>query len=288
MNRTAGDDRRTAVTLFLCLFAFYALFRHDRDWNTASRLLLTYSLAETGSIEITPYVVRQDRLLRDPFTWDMASPDKRRFYCDKAPAQSFLGAALVAPLAKAGLWSLHGKANDATIPRPEAYMRWPGDYAVTLFGSALFAAGAAALVFLFLRAHDADPVAAAGSALLLGFASPFLPYATLFYGHVAAGFWTTLALYLTWRPAQPGRAASFAGGLAAGLATATEYTLAVHAAAFVICGFAFVPFRRNIAAGLCFLAGGAMIAMALGGYHQAINGSPWTPAYRYEVLAQFQ
>ena len=44
--------RRPVLGVFLILWASYAFFWHARDWNTASRLMLTYSLVDRGTIRI--------------------------------------------------------------------------------------------------------------------------------------------------------------------------------------------------------------------------------------------
>ena len=44
--------RRPALGVFLILWASTAFFWHARDWNTASRLMLTYSLVDRGTIRI--------------------------------------------------------------------------------------------------------------------------------------------------------------------------------------------------------------------------------------------
>ena len=44
---------RPASWVFLILLGSYAFFWHSRDWNTASRLMLTYALVDRGTVAIT-------------------------------------------------------------------------------------------------------------------------------------------------------------------------------------------------------------------------------------------
>ena len=44
---------RPAIWVFLILLGSYAFFWHSRDWNTASRLMLTYALVDRGTVAIT-------------------------------------------------------------------------------------------------------------------------------------------------------------------------------------------------------------------------------------------
>ena len=42
--------RRPEAWVFVILFGSYAFFWHSRDWNTASRLMLTYAIVDRGTI----------------------------------------------------------------------------------------------------------------------------------------------------------------------------------------------------------------------------------------------
>ena len=44
---------RPELWVFVILLGSYAFFWHSRDWNTASRLMLTYALVDRGTIAIT-------------------------------------------------------------------------------------------------------------------------------------------------------------------------------------------------------------------------------------------
>ena len=45
--------RKPAFWVFLILLGSDAFFWHTRDWNTASRLMLTYSMVDRGTVVIT-------------------------------------------------------------------------------------------------------------------------------------------------------------------------------------------------------------------------------------------
>ena len=66
----------------LILLGSYAFFWHSRDWNTASRLILTYAMVDRGTVCL-------DGLDRQ--TGDIAS-FQGHYYCDKLPGFSLLAA----------------------------------------------------------------------------------------------------------------------------------------------------------------------------------------------------
>ena len=73
---------RPAAWVFLILLASNAFFWHSRDWNTASRLMLTYALVDRGTVIITGL--------------EQQTGDRARFqgqyYSDKLPGFSLLAA----------------------------------------------------------------------------------------------------------------------------------------------------------------------------------------------------
>ena len=71
-----------AVWVAVILLGSYAFFWHSRDWNTASRLMLTYAMVDRGTVSITGL---------DGQTGDKAKFDGQ-FYSDKLPGYSFLAA----------------------------------------------------------------------------------------------------------------------------------------------------------------------------------------------------
>ena len=80
--------RKPACWVFLILLGSNAFFWHTRDWNTASRLMLTYSLVDRGTVIITGL---------EEQTGDKAK-FQGQYYSDKLP-----GFALLAAVPYAGL-----------------------------------------------------------------------------------------------------------------------------------------------------------------------------------------
>ena len=74
--------------VFLILLASYGFFWHSRDWNSASRLMLTYALVDRGTVKLDGLDVQ---------TGDKAF-FRGHYYCDKLPGFSFLA---IAPYALA-------------------------------------------------------------------------------------------------------------------------------------------------------------------------------------------
>src|SRR5947209_15744462 len=84
--------RRPGTWVFAILLGSYAFFWHSRDWNSASRLMLTYAIVDRGTI-------RLDGL--EAHTGDRAW-FQGHSYCDKLPGYSLLAMAPYA-LARAAL-----------------------------------------------------------------------------------------------------------------------------------------------------------------------------------------
>jgi hypothetical protein len=294
-----SGDRRTAAWLGALCLLWSACFHHTRDWNSASRLLLTHALVEHGSLEVTPFVAVNGRLVRDPPTRDLASPDRERYFSDKAPGQSLLGAAALYPLRALGAADEHPTASESMERRPEELSLRRTDYWLTFATSGLTGAIGTVLVFVLLRRWNVGRSTAAATALAFHFASPWQVYATLYYSHVLAGTLTLSAIALL--DLGSSRASSsviraFAAGFCAGAAVVAEYTMATFVVAVMVAGAATSIGRmgerggartRNAAALLAFLFGGLLPALLLGWYHFRVTGDPFVPAYRYEVERGF-
>src|SRR4051812_30842234 len=121
--------RRPEPWVFLILLGSYAFFWHSRDWNSGSRLMLTYALVDRGTVSL-------DGL--DEQTRDMAF-FHGRVYSDKLPGYSLLAAGPYV-LARAVL---------RLPPHPltrQAFAYWPADYWVTLATSGVLSALAGVLL----------------------------------------------------------------------------------------------------------------------------------------------
>src|SRR5262245_40299128 len=84
-----------AFLLFVTLFGTYAYFWQSRDWNAASRLMLTYSLVDRHELAIDGLEGQAGYGEFNPSTRrvEMVAGDLARlgshYYTDKAPGQSF-------------------------------------------------------------------------------------------------------------------------------------------------------------------------------------------------------
>jgi hypothetical protein len=171
--------RRPALWVFAILLGSYAFYWHSRDWNTASRLMLTYSLVDRGTVEINGL----ERQTRD-VAWF-----RGLYYCDKLPGYSLL--ATIPYTVARSIFRLP--------PHPlnrQAFSYWAADYWVTLGTSGLCTAGTAALLVLWAGALGCSRRSAALVGLAYGLATPAYVYATLAYGHQVSAFALFAAFYL--------------------------------------------------------------------------------------------
>src|ERR1700709_2273070 len=117
--------RRPGVWVFVILLGSYAYVWQSRDWNTASRLMLTYAVVDRGTVSI-------DGL--EDHTHDRAK-FRGRYYSDKLPGFSLLAAGpyVVAKWAR--------RLPGHPLRRPgRGFTHWPADYWVTLATSGLLTA----------------------------------------------------------------------------------------------------------------------------------------------------
>lgn len=286
------------LPLGLALAFSYGYFVAPPAWNQNSRLALTRALVENGSVSIDPY---------HETTGDKSRRDGH-FYSDKAPGTSF-----VATIPYSALWGLRRIAGgelpgvrvqpldplDAAAGRaPEPSERKPGDrlvynlaHRLALYICGLFAvalpsvAGALAVFLLAMRMTRGHRTRAASVAVIYGLGTTAFPYSTVLYGHqlcaamLVIGFAVVALL-----PARTNeRTPAVLAGLALGLAVTTEYPALVPAA-----GIAIWSLRRH---GFGFFAslalGAAPWAIALGVYHTAAFGSPWSTGYDFVHREEF-
>lgn len=286
-NDLASRDWLLAGLVAIFVLPVFAAFRQDRDWNSTSRLLLSYAIAEHGTVEITDYVAREGKLLKDPPTRDLSSPRPGEFYCDKAPGHSFVGAATI--------WLASKFSNVEPYPLASPVKKsWPTDRWAILGTNALLTAMTAGLIVLLGRSLGASLAASTLAGLSFAFATNALPYATVYYGHSTAGFFALLSLFGLRRSRQAngiGWKSAAISGLAAGAAVVTEYPVAILPVILTTTLLLELLFasKRGESLGrlLAFLAGGLPMAALLAWYHWRVTGSPWTPPYKFEVEEVF-
>lgn len=289
--------RTFQLALFGLFLSTYAYFSSAAQWNENSRFDLTRSVVERGRLDIDPYHVN---------TQDKAYY-RGHYYCDKAPGVSFL-----AVPAYAGLYALRHAVGkelprqwverttgepDPVTGRPllhpimrynAAYKR--GLYFSNLLANALPAALAVALLFGFIARRRPHTIGAAFfAAIAYGLGSLAFPYATLFYGHQAAG--SILLITFIWAlhappdgPPKPWWHEAVMGFLLA-LAVAIEYPAAL---ASIVVGVVILMRSSRRAATVAFLAAGALLpAVALALYHNACFGGPFSLGYQHLANKQF-
>ena len=204
---TSGDTMRMIVGrpetwVFLVLLASYSFFWQRRDWNTASRLMLTYSIVDRGTVAITGLEIQ---------TEDKAK-FQGQFYSDKFPGFSLLATVPYA-LARLAL-GLPGHP----INQQKAFAYWAADYWCTLGISGLFTAATAVLLALSARELGCSASRACFIGLAYGLATPAYVYATLAYGHQASAFALFASFFLLRKKAKRPRESVYlllAGFLAA-------------------------------------------------------------------------
>jgi hypothetical protein len=263
---------RVEWSVFVLLVGSYAFFWHSRDWNTASRLILTYAMADRGTVCL-------DGLDRQ--TGDIAL-FQGHYYCDKLPGFSLLG---MAPyrLARAVV------GFPAHPLKSEAKDYWPADYWVTLGTSGLFTAITAVLLVRLARDMGCLPRCAALVGLAYGLATPAYVYATLAYGHQLSAFALTASFYLLYKRGTGREAARLvAAGFLAAYAAVTE--LQVGPASAILGLYLLVQclrWRRGPDALAFFAIGAAVPSLILLAYNMLAFGSPWEMGYFHHATARF-
>jgi hypothetical protein len=279
VDRSRASAFNLAYALFL--FGAFAYFMPASTWSPVSRLGLTRAVVERGALDVDPWSdATGDRALRGD-----------HWYTDKAPVPSFL--AVPAELVEHAWDSLRGvKPQFTSLSTPETPARHVtvnGSFARTLYVcsvSTAAVAGAAVglLVFAWLRRRFSFGAAFAAS-VTVALATPVFPYATSFYGHVIAAAFLLGAFVLLTRDA-PTRRAVRGAGLLLVLACGSEYIVAVPAGVLVVASLVRAR-RRAPALALDLAIGGVLPAVALGAYHAACFGSPFTTGYAFLPRAEF-
>jgi MFS family permease len=302
--------RRLQCAVGAFLFISYAYFTPSTQWNENTRFNLTRSLVERGELDIDPYHENTgDKSFRDG-----------HYYTDKAPGISFLavpGYALLVGMRKLSGQELPRQEVIAEVgerdPETGRKLRFPlidynpalrrGLYMANLLSNGLLAALAGALLFGFLlRREEALAPALFGTAAY-GLGTMAWPYATLFYGHQAAGSLLLMALILGSGSGSGSGSASGTGsrseskkstgsylglGAVLGLVVAVDYPSAVPAA---LVGLYLALGREGAkekARALALLAVGALpIGVGLAAYHTVCFGGPFSLGYEHLATERF-
>jgi hypothetical protein len=257
------------------LLVSYAYFWQARDWNISSRLMLTYALADRGTVSINGL---------EDHTRDRARIG-RRYYSDKLPGLSLLA---VPPYLAA---KTAFRLPDHPLNRPGAgFTHWPSDYFATLGTSGIATALTGALLTCLAMRLGCGPRRASLVGLAYGLATPAYAYATLAYGHQATALFLLAAWWLVMVPPErirPGLGA-FLAGLAASGAVSVELQVAPAASVIGLALIARVALHEWPARCLVWFALGAAGPLLLvAGYNTLAFGSPLDLGYFHEDLDQF-
>jgi hypothetical protein len=264
--------RRPEPWVFAILLTSYAYFWQARDWNVASRLMLTYALVDRGTLSI-------DGL--DDQTRDIARYQDH-YYSDKTPGYSLLA---VAPYAAAKLLF---RLSDHPLNRA-GFAHWAADYWITLATSGLFTALSGVILAGLARDLGCGPRRSALVGLTYGLATPALAYATLAYGHQVAAFALLASFTILWRNRSRPRLGAAIAGFLASYASVVEIQVGPVSAILGLYLLALVlGKRRSPSTIVTFGLGAAIPALILLTYNTLAFGSPWRMGYFYEVLDQFK
>ncbi len=278
-----------AFILFLTLLGSYAYFWQTRDWNSATRLMLTYAMVDRHQLEINGLEEQAGERRFNLFTGqgEIVAGDLARvgsdFYTDKAPGQSLIGAPvyLVAKMI--------GDLPDHPLHMPALrHWSWPADYWITLGTSGTLTAVLGVVIYAFCLRFGASHFSSVLLGLAYGLASPAFVYATLFYGHQAAAFCGATSFFLIYRAAHEKRANLWnmlLAGLLAGFSVVTEYQTAGISAVLAV--YAVIAIRR-VQPILMFLISAGLAACLLMAYNYRAFGHPLELSYAHEVSKQFQ
>jgi hypothetical protein len=263
---------RSSLGVFVTLLASYAFFWHSRDWNTASRLMLTYAVVDRGTVTITGL----DRHTNDKAFF------QGQYFCDKLPGYPLL-AALPYAIAKHVL-----RLPDHPLNK-KAFPYWAADYWITLGTSGILTAWTAALLVFAARELGCRRWQAGLIGLAYGLSTPAYVYATLAYGHQASAFALFASFLLLWDKGKPRQSARiFAAGLLASYAAVIELQVGPVSA---ILGFYLLAQclrrERRLDALAIFFVGALLPAVLLLMYNQLAFGSPWDMGYFHEAIREF-
>jgi hypothetical protein len=264
--------QRPALGVFLILWLSYAFFWHGRDWNSASRLMLTYALVDRGSVSI-------DGLEKQ--TGDRALYLQHHF-SDKLPGFSFAGTVPYVVYKTVTRAPAHPLNHDG-------FAYWPADYWVTLFTSGLATALTGALLTRLALAIGCGPRRAVLVGLAYGLATPAYAYATLAYGHQLAAAMLLGSFALLWQPSTGrGRLRAMLAGFLASYASVIELQVGPISAILGLYAIALAIGKKLSWESVILFGLGALgPALFLLGYNWVAFDSPLRMGYFVHATKQF-
>ena len=264
--------RRPELGVFLILWASYAYCWQGRDWNSASRLMLTYAIVDRGTLWIDGLADQTRDLARYEGHW----------YTDKTPGFS------VAAVPPYWLARTLGRLPPHPLDRP-GFAFWPADYWVTLAISGLATAATGAILTSLALRLGCVPRLAALLGLTYGLATPAAVYATLAYGHQLAAFGLFGALALVLEPGRWGWFRAGCAGFLAAYASVVEIQVGPVSAILGLSLLALVLAGRRTWGCLgAFVLGASLPTALLLGYNWLAFDSPWRMGYFFLVMDRFK
>jgi hypothetical protein len=261
----AGAFRRHAAWLLVVLATLLVspYFERLNNPNENVRVWATRAIVEH-------HVLNVDEVSREWGYVNDKAKNERHVYSSKAPGVSFLGVPVLFVQTK--LRALCGWP----APNKRQATFWLRLFAVKLPIAAFLWAFAG-----YVERKTRSSLARDLLVVALGLGTLLYPYAGLFVGHALAAA-AAFAAYMLLDPADdPGGSAGAganrglaAAGLLAGLAVIFEYQAIL--VALVLATYAFARHRRRV---LIFASGALPAVVALGTYHTALFGRPWTFPY---------
>lgn len=252
--------RRNRVDVALVVFGFVLLapIVAPNSAQPASRMALTASLTEHGTVDIDGYPIGVDRAVYEG-----------KLRSDKSPLQPLLAVPAYV-------------ASQAFGAESASHLRVNGNlslWAVTLWSSLV---PFLALLVLMRRAalRFTEPGPALAVTAALGFGSVLLPYSVNLFGHALAAAFAFGAWFLI-SDGRTTRGPLFASGLLVGCAVATEYQAGIVAVALLAFVFYEAAPKRKWSRCGWFLLGAALPAVLLGAYQWRAFGAPWRLPFGY-------
>ncbi len=256
-----------ALLAFLYLFPF-PYFPILRSPNEGSRLYQVRAIVDDGTLSVNGPLARFGPM------GDLAEADGR-YYPNKAPGISFLGAAVYAAAKALVLWRADRVSNEVLL--------WLLRATCCALPTLLLLAALRAKILAWTDSEEAADV----TILAYGLGSLAYTYGLLFFSHqlcaaLLAGAFLALE---TAREEDRLAPAAWAGAMAGG-AVLVEYTAAL--AALPLGLYALFAMRRKLASALSFGLASLPPQIALLFYHRIAYGGFFDLGYRHNVNRQFQ
>ncbi|HEX8991521.1 MAG TPA: hypothetical protein VF784_07560 [Anaerolineales bacterium] len=263
----------TPAYILLAILAIATLyFYQDPESNGNSRLAVTRAVVEHGSLQIDSYLQQAN--------WE--SVDKAfyngHYYGDKA-----IGAWLLAVPFYFVIFKLFGLLSSMAIKH---------SLTALVMGSAFTITGVLLHQIALIVSQNAWKALLAALGVSLG--TMLWPYSVVYFGHVPAAMFATLAFYLLlrWRSRAeaPSRRSLFWAGLAMGFAFITDYTTALIIAGLLVYAIYIVSgsgLKDWLSASMWGFLGAAIPLSFMVAYNVLVYGTPLAFGYSHEATPAF-